>query len=362
MFLRLGSWRLPALVTLAAVLLAACATGTTPPPAVGGDDKAIKDPDDLGKDPTGQKKGPTFYTADAPPPGAGLTVDPAGAPVPGGPVRLATASPGKRSVRLLSPGDAPLEIRVYSPKVGSKETLTIATKTATTASAGGQPLPGGDAGLPPTTFEIALVVKEVSDGQIKSEFVVRKAAAKAKSAESPTAKYAAGVVALKGAKGTVSTTRGGDAIAVQVDEAADDANKDLLRDHLLTPAVPFPEAPIGNGAKWEIRTPVTSDGMRTEHTVVYELTALTKGKGRVTITTTITAPEQDIEVPGAPVSPHLTRFEGTGKGAASVELSKVTARSWTLSSATKATISVSLMGTDLSGEMTAKSDSKRVGK
>lgn len=323
---------------------------------MGGDDKPIKDPDELGG-----KKGPTFYTADTPPP----PVEP-GSGGPGradGPTKLATASAGTRSLKLVSAGNEPREKRIYAPKVGSKETLSITSKTTSTMNVGGQGMPGGDVVLPPTHLEIALVVKEVTDGQIKSEFVVTKATAPApKGGQEAVEKYAASVVAAKGAKGTVTTTRGGDAIAVQFDDTAADANKEIVRDALLTPSVPFPNEPIGDGAKWEISQPTTAEGMRFEQITTYELASLVKGKGQVNLGQRVTAPEQDLDVPGAPVQPHLTKLDGTGSGKAAFELGKITARSLSLTSSSKASVTISMMGSDMAGEMSSRNETKRVGK
>lgn len=342
----------------ASAALLACASGTTPPPAVGGDDKPIKDPDELGG-----KKGPTFYTADTPPPAVEPVPATGGPAGTDGPVKLTRASAGTRALKLLSPGDEPREKRVYAPKVGNKETLSVTSKTTTTMSAGGQGLPGGDVVLPPMHLEIALVVKEVTDGQIKSEFVVTKATAPVpKGGQETVEKYAASVVAAKGAKGTVTTTRGGDAIAVQFDDTAADANKEVVRDALLTPSVPFPAEPIGAGAKWEISQPTTAEGMRFEQITTYELASLAKGKGQVSLTVRVSAPEQDIDVPGAPAQPHLTKLDGTGSGKAAFDLGKVTARSLSLASSSKATVTISMMGTDLAGEMSSRNETKRVGK
>ena len=136
----------------------------------------------------------------------------------------------------------------------------------------------------------------------------------------------------------------------------------LLRDHLLTPSIPLPADPIGIGAKWEIASPQVADGMRTNQAVVYELESLEKGKGKASVQMRISAPEQDIDGPGAPGQPHLKQLDGSGKGSSTFDLGKVSARSFGISVSSKATVSVSLMGNDIAGEMTSKSDTKRTGK
>jgi hypothetical protein len=346
-----------------------CASSSPPPPAVGGDDKPVRDPDELDK---GEKKGPVFYSSDAPPDTQTQPPPstPSGPPNPDGPVRLTSPSvgaSGAASVRLLSPGAEPLEKRVYAPKVGAKETFTIVSKTSSSATAEGQAIPGGDTVLPPATFELALVIKEVNDTTIKADFTVKKAVAAAKTdANESILKFVNGVVALKGASGTLTTSRTGLGSSVTYDRTDVGPSYDLLTQLLdaPSPSVPLPDEPIGEGAKWEVRVPVAGDGIRLNAVYTYELTSFAKGKGKVSIVSSTTAPSQDIDVAGMPGGgkAHLNKRDGSGQGSATFDLTKLSARSSSLSESAKSSVAFSLMGSDIESEMLSKGETKRTGK
>lgn len=55
-----------------------------------------------------------------------------------------------------------------------------------------------------------------------------------------------------------------------------------LENYLPFVAIPFPEAPIGAGAKWSVRRPVESLGVNVTYVAVYELTKFENGTGMVT--------------------------------------------------------------------------------
>jgi hypothetical protein len=113
-----------------------------------------------------------------------------------------------------------------------------------------------------------------------------------------------------------------------------------------------------------VRVPVAGDGIRMNAIYQYELTAFAKGKGKVSIVASSSAPAQDIDIPGAPggAKARLNKRDGSGQGIATFDLTKLTARSGTLSESAKSAVAFSLMGSDIDSEMVSKSETKRTGK
>jgi hypothetical protein len=78
---------------------------------------------------------------------------------------------------------------------------------------------------------------------------------------------------------------------------------------------PFPEEPVGPGARWEVKLPLTTQGMTIDQTAIYEVVSL-EGE-RLTTKSTIVqhATNQKIQNPAMPgLKMDLTKMVGNGTG------------------------------------------------
>src|SRR5579863_8500375 len=81
-------------------------------------------------------------------------------------------------------------------------------------------------------------------------------------------------------------------------------------------AVPFPEEPVGVGARWTVRMAVATGAMQTLQKVEIELTALDATSCALKLATDQSAPPQHVAAPGLPpgVDASLESLTGSGTG------------------------------------------------
>lgn len=80
-------------------------------------------------------------------------------------------------------------------------------------------------------------------------------------------------------------------------------------------SAPFPEEPVGIGARWMTTEEITVDGLTTRQQSIYHLVSHQDDRYVLDVTTTQTAEDQALDLPGAPdVSAELTGFDVAGSG------------------------------------------------
>jgi len=89
---------------------------------------------------------------------------------------------------------------------------------------------------------------------------------------------------------------------------------DELQDAFGNIATPFPEEPIGPGAKWEAKMPIKSQGMNIDQTVTYEIVSLEGDHLAIRAAIAQTAPKQKMQSPAMPgVKLDLLKMSGSAK-------------------------------------------------
>lgn len=88
---------------------------------------------------------------------------------------------------------------------------------------------------------------------------------------------------------------------------------------------PFPEEPVGKGARWRIDTKVTQQGIDLRQTANYTLVELDGNKGRAKITLTQSAPAGAVNPPGLPpgVQAELLSLDSKGAGELAFDLTRM---------------------------------------
>jgi hypothetical protein len=98
-----------------------------------------------------------------------------------------------------------------------------------------------------------------------------------------------------------------------------------LGDQLRTLAIPFPEAPVGVGARWRATTDLSLNGIQAHQVYDYTLKKRDGTKLEIDVRGTQTADEQTVELPNVAGGAQLrvTRFRTTFRGGNSVDLTSL---------------------------------------
>ena len=100
---------------------------------------------------------------------------------------------------------------------------------------------------------------------------------------------------------------GADAQLRQVMDQAKDSFKNL--------SAPLPQEAVGQGARWEVKQSLKSQGMTINQTTTYQIASIEGDRVTATCTISQSAPNQKIQNPAMQgVKLDLTKMAGTGKG------------------------------------------------
>jgi hypothetical protein len=130
--------------------------------------------------------------------------------------------------------------------------------------------------------------------------------------------------------------------------------------------VPFPEEPVGVGAKWQVSQTITQQAMTIEQITVYTLKSRDGDAADMELAVTQSAAEQDIESPQMPgMKIHLKSFKSTGSGTAKVSFASLLCASAKFDMNTDMTMIVPQVGemvqhmvTSMTGTTVKKDDSQ----
>jgi hypothetical protein len=278
---------------------------------------ACKKDDKGGSKPEGEK------------PKVGDTVDPATKPAGGGGGTTAPAANANGpQVKLVSAGAEPRQALRYAPQQGDKDKLDMVMNMGMEMSMGAAgSMPRVD--IPPVTmafdcevtsstpetFELAAAVTDVK--------VDPSGGAMVDMIQPEMAKFV-------GMKMTSQMTRRGILVSADV-KLPPNVNPqmmqmmDSMKQSLSQATAPFPEEPVGVGAKWEVISNMETNGMKLSQTATFELVALDGGKGTAKISLVQTAPPQDVNAPGMPAGAkaRLNHLKSTGSGEMQFDLARV---------------------------------------
>ena len=95
-----------------------------------------------------------------------------------------------------------------------------------------------------------------------------------------------------------------------------------MEDSMNQMTIPFPEEPVGQGARWTVDMAIDSGGMSLSQTATYELRSRNDEQVELAVSMTQAAGAQTIEQPGMP-SVELTQYSGSGQGTTTVRFAEV---------------------------------------
>ncbi|MDH3622607.1 MAG: hypothetical protein OES69_15755 [Myxococcales bacterium] len=254
---------------------------------------------------------------------------------PGEPTSEPTAEPSETApptLKLVKPGKKPRRALRWSIEAGQKERLTMRVDTeleAVMVVLNAKQAPRSVA------FELTLQTEEGGgEGPRVVSFTVDEARLLDTAKTPPKALEARkeAVAAMKGFGGTYRIDSLGTVEEVVIDLPSD-ASRELwgisgdLEWALRQLSAPFPEKPIGTGAKWTIERGVEQDGVDASEVSKFQLTKLRKQL--VTLKTKVqqSAAPQNFRNPGSPIDAELTEFAAEGSGKVTWDPTRLVPRS-----------------------------------
>lgn len=217
----------------------------------------------------------------------------------------------------------------FTPKKGLKESMTMVIDMNMEMAMGGQQMPAQD--LPSMTMVMETEVNEVKgDGSFTYSFKFTKMDVADSDTLPPSAveemrKSLGGMVGMEGH--ATMTARGfsrdGDFVLPETASAEIRETMDNMTQSMDQMVSPLPEEPVGVGAKWTVKTKVSSSGMKIDQEGHYTLLSLSDdGTMELEVTLTQKADKQTVDL-GAQGSFDLVRYTGGGAGNTILNLSKI---------------------------------------
>jgi hypothetical protein len=212
-------------------------------------------------------------------------------------------------VRVIDPGKEPREKLRYAWRVGQRERLVMELRTAAATESAGAATP--EIALPPVVIGVAIDPTSVSaDGDLAYAWrVVSTQVDAAAGLASPMADGMRDeVAAVEHLAGTATVNALGLTTSFALNlaslpEAGAGGSGQMIeqvRQTLRDLAPPFPDEPVGRGARWEKLSQLSSRDARLTQTDTFTLLESTKMGGKIDDVLAQTAPSQPLPTPGMP--------------------------------------------------------------
>jgi len=253
-------------------------------------------------------------------------------------------------VKLIDAGQeprAPMRLAIASDQ---KEVMAMTMKMAM-AMDGVQKLP--HTRLPAMVMNMGLAVTEVNaHGDFRYDFTLD--AVDVVAGDSPPAMVEAlrtALGAMKGITGHSRLTSRAEVCeaSVKVPDAVPPQLKqtmDGLQQSMAQISVPFPEEPVGVGARWEVSTRLANQGVDLNQTTTYEIVERTPTTVKVATKITQRAAPQKMNPPGLPPGAvvNLESLDSSGSGTTVFDLTRVVPQDGQVIMATKMAMTIEMMG------------------
>ena len=95
---------------------------------------------------------------------------------------------------------------------------------------------------------------------------------------------------------------------------------DSMKDSMANMEAPFPAEPVGVGAKWDLSTTVTSQGMEIDQVATYTLESIEGDVIKIGIVIKQSADAQSFDLPGINAQASLEKYSGSGTGSMTIDL------------------------------------------
>jgi hypothetical protein len=234
--------------------------------------------------------------------------------------KAGSEAPGPK-LELLDPGREPRSALRYKFKSGVTERVKLINGTTLALEVSGQKVPSAQ--MPDVELVAALKVLGVDpDGKARRELNVERVGLAETGTLDPSLREQ-----LTGALDLIKELKARDQIdargRLEVVKLSAGKKSNAMLAQLLEQmqqsfaqmGAPFPEEPIGIGARWTVSTLILQQGMRVNQVATYELTELGAGKGKTHIKLTQLAPRGPVKPPGLPMDVRAELLGMSAKGA-----------------------------------------------
>lgn len=231
---------------------------------------------------------------------------------------------------MLDPGGEPRTALRYGFEAGRTERLKLVNGTTITVDVAGRKAAAPQ--MPDLEVFASLKTLSVSaDGSAKRELLIERAelAPGTKIDEAVRAELARALKGIENLKGRDSIDPRGRLKAIELDATGlAEQNVGQLMDQMQQSfaqlGAPFPEEPVGVGARWTVTNEVAQQGMRLRQVATYELVELKGRKGRAKVKLKQVAPRGKVQPPGLPpnVQAELLGMNARGEGEIKFDLDR----------------------------------------
>lgn len=232
-------------------------------------------------------------------------------------------------VKLIEAGAEPRkELRLH-PKPGDKQTAVMTIKVAIDLNIG--EMPPQAIKLPAIKITSDITVKSISaEGDIIYDLLIRNASAADDPGATPLVvePIKSALAAIQGLSGTGTLSSRGLSKALEIEPPAGTAPQTLqaideIKECLAMIVSPLPKEPVGVGGRWEVKTPVKSQGMKVSQTTTYQLASLEGDRPALKSTIEQRASTQKVKNPALPgITLNLSKMAGKGAGSVTLDLAQ----------------------------------------
>lgn len=242
----------------------------------------------------------------------------------------AVVAAGKSPVKLLAAGSEPRQVVRLHPAVGDKQTTVMTMKMAMEMGVAGKAMPAMD--IPPMVLTMSMEVKDVSaEGEIAYQMEITDAAVDAgtNGANTMAAAMKTALGGMRGLAGIGKMTTQGIVKSMEMKLPASAAPQlaqtmGQMKDSFSSSAIALPNEAIGEGAKWEYKSRLKSQGMMLDQTFTYELVSIAGDQLTLRSTIQQSAANQKIESSAMPgMKMNLNQLTGEGSGDTTLDLGKI---------------------------------------
>ena len=228
-------------------------------------------------------------------------------------------------VTLVSPGAAPRAALRYKVAPTFKSRLDMVMTMGMNMDMGGMQMPMN---MPSMKMSADVAVSGVSPtGDITYDLVFADLTIDPTGADpNMVAAMQGAMPSMKGMKGTAVVSARGVQKSLKMDTGtvnpAMQQQMQQMSSSLENMSLPFPEEPVGVGAKWEVKQAQSAGGMRQFQKISVELTAVTGNLITLAVKTEQTAPPQPVNNPALPpgATMSLVTLTGAGTGTMKIQL------------------------------------------
>lgn len=262
-----------------------------------------------------------------------------------------TPTPLKSDIQIISVGAQPLQTLRFTPKANSKESADMQMTMNMAMSVNGNPAPAFQ--IPGTKMKLNTVVSKVEpNGDFHYDFSYSDVGLVGNSTLPPAvlANMRNEMKKIEAFKGSAIVDNMGRTKKANfvVPPNSDPSLKQMMEQMAASieqVSAQVPEQAIGKGAKWQVKSQISLNGINLQQTANYELVDIKNGIATMNINLTQTIPgTQNMVLPQMPPGMTMTlqSYSATGSGQAKVSLNRIMPLSTNLAMNTKAQMSTTI--------------------